>query len=106
VRNLLDNAIQHAPPGSAVRITVDDADQPRVEVIDQGPGFPSDFRDHAFERFSRADPSRNRATGGAGLGLAIARGLVEAHGGTIEAESRPGEGATFRFRLPVEAPRA
>jgi len=99
VRNLLDNAIQHAPPGSAVRITVDGARQPRVEVVDEGPGFPTEFREHAFDRFTRADPSRNRATGGAGLGLAIARGLVEAHGGRIWINGPPG--GRVAFELPV-----
>jgi signal transduction histidine kinase len=99
VRNLLDNAIQHAPDGSTVRISVDGSDRPRVEVVDQGPGFPDDFRDRAFERFTRADPSRTRATGGAGLGLAIARGLVEAHGGRIWIGGPPG--GRVAFELPA-----
>ena len=95
VRNLLDNAIQHAPSGSVVRIVVDGAERPRVEVTDEGPGFPAEFSAHAFERFTRADPSRNRSTGGAGLGLAIARGLVEAHGGRIWIGAPPGGRVTF-----------
>jgi signal transduction histidine kinase len=99
VRNLLDNAIQHAPDGSTVRIAVDGTERPRVEVLDQGPGFPAEFTAHAFDRFTRADPSRARATGGAGLGLAIARGLVEAHGGRIWIGAPPGGRVTFE--LPV-----
>jgi signal transduction histidine kinase len=97
VRNLLDNAIQHAPAGSAVRIAVDGAKCPRVEVLDQGPGFPDEFTVHAFDRFTRADPSRTRSTGGAGLGLAIARGLVEAHGGRIWIGAPPGGRVTFEL---------
>ena len=98
VRNLLDNAIEHAPGGSVVRVVVDGSERPRVRVIDQGPGFPAEFSAHAFERFARADPSRNRETGGAGLGLAIARGLVEAHGGRIWIERPPG--GRVAFELP------
>ena len=98
VRNLLDNAIQHAPAGSVIRIVLDGLERPRVLVIDEGPGFPPEFSAHAFERFTRADPSRTRATGGAGLGLAIARGLVEAHGGRIWIEQPPG--GRIAFELP------
>jgi signal transduction histidine kinase len=96
VRNLLDNAIQHAPAGSRVRVVVDgDEMRPRVEVTDEGPGFPDDFSARAFDRFTRADESRARSTGGAGLGLAIARGLVEAHGGRIWIGAPPGGRVTF-----------
>jgi len=95
VRNLLDNAIEHAPTGSAIHITLDGGERPRVRVVDDGPGFPADFTDRAFERFTRADESRNRSSGGAGLGLAIARGLVEAHGGHIWIDRPPGGRVTF-----------
>lgn len=100
VRNLVDNAIRHAPAGSRVEVSVGTGtDGPWVRVVDAGPGFPSEFAAIAFDRFSRADASRTRDTGGAGLGLAIARGLVEAHGGDVWVEPPPGGRVTFR--LPV-----
>jgi signal transduction histidine kinase len=83
LRNLIDNGVRHTPPGSAVNVEVTARPDAVVRVTDQGPGFPPDFRTRAFERFTRADASRTRTSGGAGLGLAIARGLVEAHGGRI-----------------------
>jgi signal transduction histidine kinase len=101
IRNLIDNAIRYAPAGSQVRVTVGDHGNPSVHVIDDGPGFPDDFSATAFERFTRADASRARATGGAGLGLAIARGLVEAHGGRIWLEGPPG--GHVAFELPAAA---
>ncbi len=65
-----------------------------------GPGVPETLRDKIFERFYRADNSRNRETGGSGLGLAIVKAIVERHGGTIVALETPGGGATFRVELP------
>jgi signal transduction histidine kinase len=97
IRNLLDNAIRHAPAGSVIQIVVRDDDGAKVRVVDEGPGFPEEFAAHAFERFARADPSRARATGGGGLGLAIARGLIEAHGGRIWIEQPPGGRVTFEL---------
>jgi two-component system sensor histidine kinase BaeS len=99
IRNLIDNAVRHAPAGSEVRVEVRADGTPSVTVIDEGPGFPAGFSADAFERFTRADPSRNRTTGGAGLGLAIARGLVEAHGGRIWIEGPPG--GRVAFELPA-----
>jgi signal transduction histidine kinase len=99
IRNLIDNAIRHAPEGSGIMVAVSSTDGPTVRVVDQGPGFPSDFAADAFERFTRADASRSRSTGGAGLGLAIARGLVEAHGGRIWIETS--SGGEVAFALPA-----
>jgi len=85
IRNLLDNAIRHTPPDSNVRIQVESApDSVVFRVVDDGPGFPPDICDRAFEPFTRGDPARDVSTGTAGLGLAIAHGIVTAHGGTIE----------------------
>ena len=100
--NLLDNAIRHTPAGGVVTVAAGHHDGGvRVEVADTGSGIPDDALPHVFDRLYRADPSRDRATGGSGLGLTIARQLVEAHGGTIWAESEPGQGSRFGFDLPA-----
>jgi signal transduction histidine kinase len=99
MRNLVDNAIRHAPASSHVVVRVLNGDGATVEVIDDGPGFESDLLPAAFDTFVRSDPSRNRDTGGAGLGLAIAKGVIEAHGGSIWAA--PGPGGRVGFRLPT-----
>ena len=101
---LLDNALRYTPPEGAVRLRVY-ASQPSAifEVSDSGPGIaPTDLL-HVFERFYRADHARSRETGGSGLGLAIAQRLVAAMGGSIWAESPPGEGARFYVALPTAA---
>ncbi|WP_298402763.1 ATP-binding protein [uncultured Chloroflexus sp.] len=100
--NLISNALRHTPAGGVVRVTVAaDPDGIVFSVTDTGPGInPADLP-HIFDRFYRADRARTRSSGGAGLGLAIARRLVEAHGGQIWAESELGRGTTVRFRLPA-----
>jgi two-component system sensor histidine kinase BaeS len=95
MRNLLDNAVQHAPAHSTIDVAVGGDPTPTVRVVDQGPGFDSAFMAEAFDRFTRAEASRSRASGGAGLGLAIARGLVEAQGGRIWIEPPPGGHVAF-----------
>lgn len=102
VGNLLDNAIRHTPPGGSVTVEMDvGADAATVSIRDTGEGIPEEQLPFVFDRFYRVDPSRSRITGGAGLGLTIARQLVEAHGGTIRAESTPGQGAVFVIDLPL-----
>jgi two-component system sensor histidine kinase BaeS len=98
IRNLVDNAIRHAPPGSVVVVRVENGDGALVSVTDEGPGFPVELVDSAFESFVTGDAARSRAAGGAGLGLAIARGVVAAHGGTIWAQAGPG--GRVAFQLP------
>jgi len=95
IRNLVDNAIRYSPSGSKVTVGVVDRDGPRVTVSDEGPGFPPGMLQRAFDGFVTGDPARSRANGGAGLGLAIAKGLVEAHGGSIWAEQAPGGKVVF-----------
>ena len=100
LRNLLDNAVRHAPAVSTVRVEVGDADgEVLVTVRDDGPGFPAGFAERAFERFTRADAARERHGGGAGLGLAIAKELIEAHDGRIWISDGPG--ATVGFVIPT-----
>lgn len=106
LRNLLANALAHTPAGGRVQVVVEHAgEHSRCSVRDTGSGIAPEQLPHVFERFWRADASRSRAKGGAGLGLAIARQLVELHGGTLTAASTPGEGATFTLTLPVAGPR-
>ncbi|MFI0481548.1 sensor histidine kinase [Actinomadura sp. 9N215] len=100
VGNLLDNAERHARTG--VRLSVsEEAGQAVVRVTDDGPGVPPADRERIFERFVRLDDARSRDEGGAGLGLAIARDLVRAHGGDLTAGDVPGGGALFEVRLPM-----
>ncbi len=129
LRNLVDNGVKYTPPGGRVALSlrrvewsnrrmVDSAkpvDQltsrpidsaaewAEIEVRDTGVGIPPEALPRIFERFYRVDPARSRETGGAGLGLCIAKTISEAHGGTIEVQSPPGAGSTFTLRLPLRA---
>jgi signal transduction histidine kinase len=103
VFNLVDNAVRFTPPGGEVTIAAERvADRIRVTVRDTGVGVASEHLPRLFERFYRVDPARSREDGGGtGIGLAIARSIVEGHGGRIAAQSEPGRGATFTFDLPA-----
>ncbi len=103
IGNLLDNAIRHTSGGGRVSVHVAKAEARavRVAVRDTGEGITEDDLPLIFERLHRVDPSRTRATGGAGLGLTIARRLVEAQGGSIHVGSEMGRGSTFAIELPV-----
>jgi two-component system OmpR family sensor kinase len=103
--NLLGNAVQHSPAGTPVVVRLRRSDALAVvEVADRGPGMAPEVARRVFERFYRADASRTRASGGSGLGLSIVATLVEAHGGRVELDTAPGQGATFRVLLPVDGP--
>jgi signal transduction histidine kinase len=102
VHNMLANAVRHAPPGSPVQVRIARAGaDAAVSIADRGPGIPAHELERIFERFYRLDEARGRVSGGAGLGLAIVRRLVELHGGRVWADSTLGEGATFTFTLPL-----
>ncbi len=100
--NLLDNAAKYSPPGSPIHLTLA-ADDVRVTlgVHDRGPGISPEHVQHIFDRFYRIGDARIRSTGGIGLGLAICRGLVEAHGGRLWLDSQPGQGSAFYFSIPI-----
>ncbi|WP_046467997.1 sensor histidine kinase [Allosalinactinospora lopnorensis] len=103
IGNLLGNALRHTPAPGRVTVRAHRSDGDAViEVADTGTGIAPEHLPHVFNRFWRAEKSRNRQTGGSGLGLAIVRNIAELHGGGAEAASTPGEGSTFTLRLPLE----
>jgi len=104
LNNLVGNALRHTPPGGWVQVCATRSTSgARVEVSDSGEGIAPEDLPHIFDRFYRGEKSRSRRKGGAGLGLAIAQGIVEAHGGTISAASDgPGKGSTFTILIPVK----
>ncbi|MCW2913031.1 MAG: hypothetical protein JWN52_1099 [Actinomycetia bacterium] len=111
ITNLITNALTHTPAGTPFRVGVGIAEEGNaglarwgdkrvvLEVADEGPGLPAAQAERVFERFYRAEQSRSRAHGGSGLGLSIVVALVHAHGGSVELETAPGEGAVFRIVL-------
>jgi signal transduction histidine kinase len=110
--NLLENAVRHSPPGAAVEVAAttvgangSGAAIVRLAVADAGPGIPEDEASRVFERFYRADAARASSDGGAGLGLAIARWIVDLHGGSIRPESRQPTGCRMVVELPARPAR-
>ena len=103
IANLIENGLQHTPSGGSVTvgITNDTPGEVEMRVSDTGAGIPPDEINRIFDQFYRVDPSRNRATGGVGLGLTIVKRLVEAHGGELSVESTLGQGTTFTLNLPA-----
>jgi two-component system OmpR family sensor kinase len=101
--NLLRNALMHTPAGTPIEVSVAAGpEEARLQVRDHGPGLPTDDSDALFERFWRAEGGRERGKGGAGLGLAIVAGIVDAHGGRVSAANAADGGAVFTVRLPSD----
>jgi len=99
--NLLDNAIKYGPEGGTIDVELSrEADGIQIDVRDEGGGIASEHRDLIFDRFYRVDQGRSRSVGGNGLGLAVARWAVEAHGGTLTVEDTGPSGTRFRIRIP------
>ena len=104
--NLVTNALNVSRAGMGVTVAARrEGGDLRVEVVDQGPGVPDGEKERIFEEFHQADSSSTRKKGGTGLGLAIAKRIIELHGGRLWVESTPGQGATFRFTVPVRVVR-
>jgi heavy metal sensor kinase len=101
--NLLDNAVKYTAPGGEIRVRLASLNgNATIVVSDTGIGIPAEDQPRIFDRFYRVDKARSRALGGAGLGLSIARLIVEAHGGSLSVESMPGRGSAFTVELPLE----
>jgi two-component system, OmpR family, sensor kinase len=103
IQNLLENALHHTPAGGRVTLELHDGgDHVLVTLTDTGCGIPADKLDRIFERFYQVDKNEHNRPGGAGLGLAIAKRIVNLHGGDIHVESRVNEGTSFSFPVPVQ----
>ncbi|ADU93300.1 sensor histidine kinase [Geobacillus sp. Y412MC52] len=103
--NLIHNAIKFTPKGGTITIQLQRrGEQAIITFSDTGPGISEHDQPRIFERFYKADKSRHRAAGGSGLGLSIAKKIVDIHHGTISVQSQPGEGATFIVELPIQGP--
>jgi two-component system sensor histidine kinase VicK len=101
--NLISNAIKYTPQGGNVNVTLNKAGKDiRFKVVDNGMGIPTEDIDRIFEKFYRIKTEQTRSISGSGLGLSIVKGVVDAHGGSIRAESEVGKGTTFFISLPVE----
>ena len=99
--NLLDNALRHAPEGTVITLGCrDDGDMARIWISDEGPGIPPEHLPRVFDRFYRVESDRDRRSGGIGLGLAISKAIVEAHGGEIRATTGSTAGTIFSVQLP------
>jgi two-component system OmpR family sensor kinase len=106
VGNLVRNALVHTPPQTAIEIAVSTENGTgRMSVVDHGPGLQAKDMEHIFEPFYRADPSRSRDSGGAGLGLSIVSAVVSAHGGKVNVKETSGGGVTFEVDLPLVSAR-
>ena len=106
LRNLLDNAIRHTPRGGDIEVRVHPEPESflTVSVKDTGSGISAEDLPHVFEHFFKVDPARERSRSGSGIGLAIVKQLIEAHGGSVSVRSKIGEGSIFSFTLPVTTP--
>ena len=101
--NLLDNAVKYTPAGGEISVALSSQNgNARIVVTDTGIGIPAEDQPRIFDRFYRVDKARSRALGGAGLGLSIARWIVEAHGGSLSVESALGRGSAFTVELPLK----